>query len=117
MLLRTHPGATLPNATFCLIPGRSPDVLHFLQALQVQPRLGHPPSLSPYTPELEGQSGPRPMGRAGELPTPLLWDSDVPTAIFTAPSAEHPPQNPPIFSPLYPLPPMQKLLTWKREEG
>ncbi|XP_054427746.1 exostosin-like 1 [Pteronotus mesoamericanus] len=33
---QTHPGATLPNATFCLIPGRSrrPDALHFLQALQ-----------------------------------------------------------------------------------
>ncbi|KAF5924601.1 hypothetical protein HPG69_004473 [Diceros bicornis minor] len=31
----THPGATLPNATFCLIPGRHPDALHFLQALQV----------------------------------------------------------------------------------
>ncbi|KAI4544678.1 hypothetical protein MG293_004944 [Ovis ammon polii] len=32
---QTHPQATLPNATFCLIPGRSPDALHFLQALQV----------------------------------------------------------------------------------
>ncbi|XP_065786177.1 exostosin-like 1 isoform X2 [Muntiacus reevesi] len=31
---QTHPGTTLPNATFCLIPGRSPDALHFLQALQ-----------------------------------------------------------------------------------
>uniref|UniRef100_A0A8D1JA74 Exostosin-like 1 n=1 Tax=Sus scrofa TaxID=9823 RepID=A0A8D1JA74_PIG len=31
---QTHPGATLPNATFCLIPGRSSDALHFLQALQ-----------------------------------------------------------------------------------
>ncbi|XP_017911697.1 PREDICTED: exostosin-like 1 isoform X1 [Capra hircus] len=31
---QTHPQATLPNATFCLIPGRSPDALHFLQALQ-----------------------------------------------------------------------------------
>ncbi|KAI4588045.1 hypothetical protein MJG53_002453 [Ovis ammon polii x Ovis aries] len=32
---QTHPRATLPNATFCLIPGHSPDALHFLQALQV----------------------------------------------------------------------------------
>ncbi|XP_043301468.1 exostosin-like 1 isoform X3 [Cervus canadensis] len=32
---QTHPGTTLPNATFCLIPGRSPDALHFLQALQI----------------------------------------------------------------------------------
>ncbi|XP_045882838.1 exostosin-like 1 [Meles meles] len=31
---QTHPGATLPNATFCLIPARHPDTLHFLQALQ-----------------------------------------------------------------------------------
>ncbi|XP_010800837.1 exostosin-like 1 isoform X1 [Bos indicus x Bos taurus] len=31
---QTHPRATLPNATFCLIPGRNPDALHFLQALQ-----------------------------------------------------------------------------------
>ncbi|XP_019658431.1 exostosin-like 1 isoform X2 [Ailuropoda melanoleuca] len=31
---QTHPGATLPNATFCLIPGHGPDALHFLQALQ-----------------------------------------------------------------------------------
>ncbi|XP_035970446.2 exostosin-like 1 [Halichoerus grypus] len=31
---QTHPGATLPNATFCLIPGHRPDALHFLQALQ-----------------------------------------------------------------------------------
>ncbi|XP_047583515.1 exostosin-like 1 [Lutra lutra] len=31
---QTHPGATLPNATFCLIPARHPDALHFLQALQ-----------------------------------------------------------------------------------
>lgn len=31
--LRTHPGASLPSAIFCLIPG--PDALHFLQALQV----------------------------------------------------------------------------------
>ncbi|XP_043765244.1 exostosin-like 1 isoform X2 [Cervus elaphus] len=31
---QTHPGTTLPNATFCLIPGRSADALHFLQALQ-----------------------------------------------------------------------------------
>ncbi|XP_046517626.1 exostosin-like 1 isoform X3 [Equus quagga] len=31
---RTHPGATLPNATFCLIPGHRPDASHFLQALQ-----------------------------------------------------------------------------------
>lgn len=30
----THPGAALPNATFCLIPGRRPDALRFLQALQ-----------------------------------------------------------------------------------
>lgn len=46
-LLRTHPGATLPNATFCLIPGRSSDALHFLQALQVQPPFEHPPSPVP----------------------------------------------------------------------
>ncbi|XP_043765245.1 exostosin-like 1 isoform X3 [Cervus elaphus] len=32
---QTHPGTTLPNATFCLIPGRSADALHFLQALQI----------------------------------------------------------------------------------
>ncbi|XP_045332108.1 exostosin-like 1 isoform X2 [Leopardus geoffroyi] len=31
---QTHPGGTLPNATFCLIPGHRPDALHFLQALQ-----------------------------------------------------------------------------------
>ncbi|XP_037684027.1 exostosin-like 1 isoform X2 [Choloepus didactylus] len=31
---QTHPGATLPNATFCLISGRRPDALLFLQALQ-----------------------------------------------------------------------------------
>nr|XP_044625987.1 exostosin-like 1 isoform X4 [Equus asinus] len=31
---QTHPGATLPNATFCLIPGHRPDASHFLQALQ-----------------------------------------------------------------------------------
>ncbi|XP_059232709.1 exostosin-like 1 isoform X1 [Mustela nigripes] len=31
---QTHPGATLPNATFCLIPAHQPDALHFLQALQ-----------------------------------------------------------------------------------
>ncbi|XP_006196863.3 exostosin-like 1 isoform X1 [Vicugna pacos] len=31
---QTPPGALLPNATFCLIPGRSPDAWHFLQALQ-----------------------------------------------------------------------------------
>nr|XP_036873781.1 exostosin-like 1 isoform X2 [Manis javanica] len=33
---QTHPGAMLPNATFCLIPGLRPDALHFLQALQQQ---------------------------------------------------------------------------------
>ncbi|XP_037684031.1 exostosin-like 1 isoform X6 [Choloepus didactylus] len=32
---QTHPGATLPNATFCLISGRRPDALLFLQALQI----------------------------------------------------------------------------------
>ncbi|XP_070260512.1 exostosin-like 1 isoform X2 [Myotis yumanensis] len=31
---QTHPGAALPNATFCLIPGRHADALRFLQALQ-----------------------------------------------------------------------------------
>nr|XP_019569339.1 PREDICTED: exostosin-like 1 isoform X5 [Rhinolophus sinicus] len=31
---QTHPGATLPNATFCLIPGRRPDAVRFLQTLQ-----------------------------------------------------------------------------------
>ncbi|XP_007934072.1 exostosin-like 1 [Orycteropus afer afer] len=31
---QTHPRATLPNATFCLIPGRRSDALRFLQALQ-----------------------------------------------------------------------------------
>ncbi|XP_043430049.1 exostosin-like 1 isoform X1 [Prionailurus bengalensis] len=31
---QSHPGGTLPNATFCLIPGHRPDALHFLQALQ-----------------------------------------------------------------------------------
>lgn len=31
---QTHPGATLPNATFCLIPGRHPDAVRFLQTLQ-----------------------------------------------------------------------------------
>ncbi|XP_036991856.2 exostosin-like 1 [Artibeus jamaicensis] len=33
---QAHPGASLPNATFCLIPDRSRrlDALHFLQALQ-----------------------------------------------------------------------------------
>ncbi|XP_036207418.1 exostosin-like 1 isoform X3 [Myotis myotis] len=31
---QTHPGAALPNATFCLIPGRRADALRFLQALQ-----------------------------------------------------------------------------------
>ncbi|XP_006934485.3 exostosin-like 1 isoform X2 [Felis catus] len=31
---QTHPGGTLPNATFCLIPSHRPDALHFLQALQ-----------------------------------------------------------------------------------
>lgn len=64
-LLRTHPGAALPNATFCLIPGRRPDALRFLQALQVQPQLEHSPSPSPHTPEPPGSLGPRPM--AGEL--------------------------------------------------
>lgn len=53
-LLRTHPGATLPNATFCLIPGHGPDALHFLQALQVQRQARHPLALSPDTPELAG---------------------------------------------------------------
>ncbi|XP_077006874.1 exostosin-like 1 isoform X4 [Tamandua tetradactyla] len=32
---QTQLGATLPNATFCLISGRRPDALYFLQALQV----------------------------------------------------------------------------------
>ncbi|XP_055979154.1 exostosin-like 1 isoform X1 [Sorex fumeus] len=31
---QTHPGAELPNATFCLIPGQRPAALHFLHALQ-----------------------------------------------------------------------------------
>ncbi|XP_054994596.1 exostosin-like 1 isoform X1 [Sorex araneus] len=31
---QTHPGAALPNATFCLIPGHRPAALHFLHALQ-----------------------------------------------------------------------------------
>ncbi|KAM8792009.1 exostosin-like 1 [Rhynchonycteris naso] len=31
---QTRPGAKLPNATFCLIPSRRGDALHFLQALQ-----------------------------------------------------------------------------------
>ncbi|XP_019505829.1 PREDICTED: exostosin-like 1 isoform X2 [Hipposideros armiger] len=31
---QTRPGAALPNATFCLIPGCRPDALRFLQTLQ-----------------------------------------------------------------------------------
>ncbi|XP_007522678.1 exostosin-like 1 [Erinaceus europaeus] len=31
---QTQPGTAIPNATFCLIPGRHPGALHFLQALQ-----------------------------------------------------------------------------------
>ncbi|XP_077755158.1 exostosin-like 1 isoform X1 [Canis aureus] len=31
---QTPLGATLPNATFCVIPGHRPEALHFLQALQ-----------------------------------------------------------------------------------
>lgn len=49
-LLRIHPGAALPNATFCLIPGHHPDALCFLQTLQVQP----PPA---------GFSGPQANGK------------------------------------------------------
>ncbi|XP_072683807.1 exostosin-like 1 isoform X3 [Canis lupus baileyi] len=32
---QTPLGATLPNATFCVIPGHRPEALHFLQALQI----------------------------------------------------------------------------------
>lgn len=87
-LLRTHPGGTLPNATFCLIPGHRPDALHFLQALQVQLQLRHPLSLSPTLRSWQGTSGLRPMGRGREQPIPLLWDSGVPTATLTTPSVE-----------------------------
>lgn len=41
-LLRTYPGETLPNATFCLIPGHRSATSCFLQALQVHPNLGIP---------------------------------------------------------------------------
>lgn len=41
-LLRTYPGETLPNATFCLIPGHRSATSCFLQALQVHPNLDIP---------------------------------------------------------------------------
>lgn len=70
-LLRTHPGDTLPKATFCLIPGHRSAASCFLQALQVHPNLSVP-TLCTSTLELAGILGPctQEGGSLSPSPTP-----------------------------------------------
>lgn len=109
--LRTRPGGTLPNATFCLIPGNHPDALHFLQALQVQPRLRHPLLLSATLRSWQGTLG---SGqREGAASGPSL------SSTVTTPSVEQPtlPQKP-LFSPFFaPCPQPKQLLIWNQGRG
>lgn len=75
-LLRTHPGETLPNATFCLIPGHRSAASCFLQALQVHPNLNIP---SLCTSTLEGNAGHMHIGRGVPVsPNPTVTLSSLP---------------------------------------